>query len=176
AVFEFPLHSSCYFSLYNTHLDPCDIPHTIQDYIIDRQETFRSDLKSYLLDERSASEPFWIYPPIYAGDMNTHDNWEEECNIIAEDAVWTYFFDTPYEPFIDKVWLGKPVNFDGDIGFTNDVNFLLINPEKPLNECSYNNWPFKCRDNGYVLYPEEGEENIYSDHGPNMIEIMAPEQ
>lgn len=166
AVFEFPLHSSCYFSLYNTHLSPCDIPETIQDYIIDRQETFRVDLQSYLLDKRRASEAFWIYPPIYAGDMNTYEGWDTDCGIDKEQEVFHFFKDAPGDGPIDKVWVGEPEAWTHDIAL--DVVPPPQPPEMERDICHLEKYPpFYCRELGYYFLGD----TPYSDHSPSMVEV-----
>ena len=182
AVFEFPLHSNRYFSLYNTHqeIPPCRIPDSIR-YIQDRQETFRDDLEGYL---GGIDEPFWIYPPVFAGDMNwrgfTEENEDadalmDECNVTdegerqeARDLMYS-FEDAPGRGKIDKVLVGKP----GD--WIRDVELEIVEPppeeEMPSEICRQEIYPpFSCFPLGYYM---EGVDNAYSDHSPSMVEIEA---
>ncbi|HUU03604.1 MAG TPA: hypothetical protein VM425_19365 [Myxococcota bacterium] len=192
AVFEFPLHSNRYFSFYNVHHPsnrPCAIPLTISDYVMDRQNTFRDDLASYLLDDARAKKPFSIYPPIFAGDMNnrkstdiTGEEWMDRCNFsetekTAARNLLALFTDAPSLGTIDKIWLGKPTLWNDEY-----KTRLLIppnfsppeNPEMSDEECRMGKYPpFSCYSNGYIVI---GNDNIYSDHSPSMVEVEANEE
>ena len=172
AIFEFPRLSNSYFSFYNTHLEPCQIPSAI-DYISNRQSTFYNDLANHYVPESDGTVS--IYPPVFAGDMNTHDGWELECGIDADEEVFRYFQDAPYSNFIDKVWVGKAYDEQtGDMIFESDRELDVVHTpwdlgEMTLQACNDYYFPFICKVLGYVA----PNDNDYSDHSPTMVEIRA---
>jgi len=181
AVFEFPLHSNRYFSFYNVQhaIPPCAIPATITDYILDRQNTFREDLAGYLLDEVRARRPFSIYPPIYAGDMNTREpgdqtgwEWMDRCNLPAEQRqlVQDSFFDAPSPGPIDKVWVGTTDFWNHEVGWKIMQPPSHMDPAQMSERQCREEWypPFSCFALGYYVV---GEDNVYSDHSPSMVEV-----
>lgn len=160
AIFEFPIGSGHYLSFHGFHGYECHIPEAVE-FIRERQYTLREDLEVYLASDPSASPPFWIYPPIFAGDMNTHRI--EDCD--DPDAIWwyinRYFIDapSPRTDFMDKVWVGQEYHWD------TDAPLYIVNPVPGESR-----WPFSNYDYGYLVV---GENKIYTDHSPAMVEIES---
>jgi len=127
AIFEFPIGSNKYFTLYNTHLGsrrggPCNLPDTF-DYISNWNDVFFSFMPTGSIKYEKYN--YKTYTPIYAGDMNLHiitPDCEELCRPDCNPVKYDIFewFEAPQEYVesdeggvfyhigsIDVVWLGR---------------------------------------------------------------------
>ncbi len=170
AIFEFPRGSGYFFSLYNTHPpNPCGLGRSM-DWIKDRQRTFRGDLLTYLDATPTQERLNGIYPPVFAGDMNTQLS---DC-FGGCDAVSTYlenyFVDAPQSDcgWFDKVLVGIPEAWEYD-SLLDVVQPDYVDPPigAPFDE-EYSK--------GVFGYRVRGERQIYSDHSPAMVVIRTHQE
>lgn len=133
-IFEFPKGSRHFVNFYNTHLSkhPCEIPETIE-FIKDRQDSFRTDLNTYLLYMGyNIGSNVKIYPPIFAGDMNTKGLDKcEHSGAIAEDIL-RHFHDAPHDAYDPpKSVLNKYGNFQA---YIDSPEFIRIENGKEVGQ------------------------------------------
>jgi len=199
AIFEFPKGSRHFFNFYNTHLHPREIPKTVE-YIEDRQNSFRTDLKTYLQYLRvPVEDDLKMYPPLFAGDMNTHE--VDECE--HPDYIWSvirrHFLNAPHDAYDPPESILQ--NYENFQTYLNSPEFLRIENGKekgywpPSKHRIDKVWvgkggaiwdhdvmlnvvrpsgkrePFTTYWHGYSI---TGNNQRYSDHSPAMVEISPP--
>lgn len=170
AIFEFPRGSGYFFSLYNTHPpNPCGLDRSI-NWIKDRQRTFRGNLLTYLAVTPTHEKLNGIYPPVFAGDMNTQ--LFSGCFDTCEDVspyLENYFVDAPQSEchWLDKVLVGIPEAWEHDRSL-DVVQSDYVDPPVGfpfIDEHNYSKGEF-----GYRVI---GDNNVYSDHSPAMVFVRA---
>jgi len=183
SIFEFPIGSRRYFNFFNSHTWPRRYSDEFS-YIISIQESFDVDLSYYLEDP---NEPYWIYPPIYAGDMNIDKDTPDWEN-IREFIFAAFLSPVEYQamdgdiplPWYERrglkdfVWVGRDEYFTSDYGFgiiTKEIRQSEYEMEHPGEDyCNelIGKTTFRCTNDGLTtLY------RIYSDHSITLVEIAA---
>ncbi|MBN2231037.1 MAG: hypothetical protein JW779_15740, partial [Candidatus Thorarchaeota archaeon] len=160
AIFEFPKNSGQFFSFYNTHIGPCDLDLEFE-YIFYRHETFRDELGELLSNDNQGLEPL-VLPPVFAGDMNTHEL--QSCSESDRERIRDlikYFTNAPDpgDGWIDKVWVGIAEKFNSDAAF-----IVTKPPEGSVL------FPFSGYEFGYIVIDQR---QIYTDHSPVLVEVEA---
>jgi len=118
------------------------------------------------------------------GTYNNTDEWLIACGIVdAQERndiiafLSASFIDAPSPGTIDKVWIGNQTFWNSEVEMTLITPPNVTPPENPEmsdEECRLGKYPpFSCYSSGYIVI---GDDDIYSDHSPSMVEIEASEE